>query len=69
MHYLFLGDDHLAKDQKIRDIRNKIFNSKDAPKFDYENLQAIKLDPGDLKKALITLPTIAKKKINCHTRH
>ncbi|MCK5082039.1 MAG: hypothetical protein KAR31_03950 [Candidatus Omnitrophica bacterium] len=63
MIYLLLGEDRLAKDQKINEIRASCLPSDDAIKFDYELLHGIKLDPSVLKKALIALPAVAKKRL------
>ena len=61
--YLFLGGDSQDKDQKILEIKNKIFPDKDALKFDYELLHAHKLNPDDLKKSLIALPAMAERRL------
>jgi DNA polymerase III delta subunit len=63
MIYLLLGEDRLAKDQKINEIKAACLPSDDALKFDYELLHALKLDPSVLKKALIALPAVAKKRL------
>ncbi len=63
MIYLFIGEDVEVKDQKIEAIKKKVLNKPDAINFDYEILHAPKLDPADLKKALVTLPTIAKNRL------
>ena len=62
MIYFLLGEDRLAKDQKINEIKAACLSSDDALKFDYELLHSIKLDPAVLKKALIALPAVAKKR-------
>ena len=70
MTYLFLGEDTLAKDQKITELKKKILPTPQAAQFDYESLSASKLDPEDLKKSLISLPAIASKRLiiirDCH---
>lgn len=63
MHYLLLGDDTLAKDKKILEIKKKFFPSPEAFSFDYELLHGHKLEPDTLKKALITLPVIAPQRL------
>jgi DNA polymerase III delta subunit len=63
MIYLLLGEDRLAKDQKINEIKAACLPSDDALKFDYELLHALKLDPSVLKKALVALPAVAKKRL------
>jgi len=70
MIYLFLGEDAPAKDQKINEIRKKIFPSEDALSFDYEILHAHHLDSEVFKKTLVTLPAMAKERLvvlrQCH---
>ena len=71
MIYIFLGEDHLAKDQKIAEIKKKFLtldfsdkgSFKDALQFDYEVLYGNELDSEVLKKALLALPVIAQKRI------
>ena len=63
MIYLLLGGDGLAKDQKIVDITKKVLPSQDAFKFDYEILHGSNLDPAVLKKALMSLPAVASKRL------
>ena len=62
MIYLIVGENTLAKDQKIADLKKKLI-SPDAVLFDYEVLDSHKLDPDDLKKALLALPVIAPKRL------
>ncbi len=62
MNYLFLGSDGPAKDQKIGEIKKKVFKV-NTFEFDYEVLHAHKLDSSDLKKALLALPAIAEKRL------
>jgi DNA polymerase III delta subunit len=70
MIYLFLGEDTLAKDAKIAELKKNLFPSPEALSFDYELLDAHKLDPENLKKTLLTLPALVKKRLilirNCH---
>ena len=63
MHYLLLGEDGLAKDQKISEIKNKILTSEDAVKFDYEVLHSPKLNPAEFKKTLLTLPALSAQRV------
>jgi len=63
MHYLLLGEDSLAKDQKIAEIKKKYLPTEDALKFDYVILYAKKLEPSELKKTLIALPAISSKRL------
>lgn len=63
MIYLLLGEDLKSKDAKIALIKSKaISNSQDA-NFDLENLDAIGLAADALKKALLTLPVFARKRL------
>ena len=62
MIYLIVGENTLAKDQKIADLKKKLI-SPDAVLFDYEVLDSHKLDPDDLKKALLALPVLAPKRL------
>lgn len=63
MHYLFLGEDSLAKDRKIAEIKKNLHPSNEALKFDYEILHAAKLAPAALKKSLLALPAVAPKRL------
>ncbi len=63
MIYLFLGEDRQAKERQIAKIKADYLPSNDALKFDYELLHSIKLDPDTLKKALISLPAVAPKRL------
>lgn len=60
---IFLGDNPVAKDQKIEGIRAKVLPDADALQFDYEILHAVKLDTDDLKKSLLILPVISQKRL------
>lgn len=62
MTYLILGEDSPTKDQKIAELKRKYLTSPDAFHFDYEMLYASKLDPADLKKALLSLPVTAPQR-------
>ncbi len=64
MIYLFLGDGMAAKDAKINEIKLKLFNnSQDALAFDFDNFDAKELSADHLKKALLSLPVIAPKRL------
>lgn len=63
MIHLLIGEDRSAKDKKIKEIKSACFSSPDALKFDYETLDSVKLDPAELKKALIALPAIASQRL------
>ncbi|MBP9853396.1 MAG: hypothetical protein KBD53_00850 [Candidatus Omnitrophica bacterium] len=63
MMYLLKGDDYQAKEQKLDELRNKILSSPDARRFDYDNLDATKLSPEDLKKSFLTLPVVNKQRL------
>ena len=63
MVYCFLGEDTLAKDQKILEIKRKYLTATDSLTFDWEVLHANKLDPADFKKSLAALPVLAAKRV------
>ena len=63
MIYLLLGEDSLAKDKKIAEIKEKVLGADEAIYFDYEVLHAPKLDPEIFKKALINLPAVSSKRL------
>ncbi len=63
MIYFLLGQDTLAKDAQIAQLRNKILPSTDALPFDYELLEAGSMSADDLKKALMSLPAIASQRL------
>ena len=64
MIYLFLGDDLPAKDARITEIKNKLFNSsQEALAFDFDNLDVKELGGDALKKAFLTLPVIASHRL------
>jgi DNA polymerase III delta subunit len=70
MTYLFLGEDSVSKDTKISELKERILISPDALKFDYEILHGYKLESAILKRALVSLPSIAKQRLvvvrECH---
>jgi len=63
MIYLFLGEDVSAKDARLIKIKKEIFRSAQDTHFDQEILYADKLEPAQLKKALIALPALAPKRL------
>ena len=63
MLFLLLGDDRTAKDRKIDEIKKKYLPSSETLAFDYISLQAHKLDPAILKKALLDLPALVEKRV------
>jgi len=63
MIYLILGEDNLAKEEKITELKAKCLKSDDAVKFDFQSLHVPKCDPAELKKALIAIPAISKKRL------
>ena len=62
MIYFLIGEDPTAKDQKIAEIKKAVLTN-EALTFDYEALDAHKLDPDTLQKALLALPAVAKKRL------
>ena len=58
MTYLLLGEDSLAKDQKIIELKEEILPSADALAFDYESLDGVEVDARALRKAFLALPVI-----------
>lgn len=63
MTYLLLGEDPLAKDQKINELKEEILPSPDALAFDYENLDGTEVDARALRKAFLTLPVIGRRRL------
>lgn len=63
MTYLFLGNDPLAKDEFIDNLKKKIFPLKDSLQFDSITLHGKHLNSEDLKKNLIALPALSKKRL------
>ena len=63
MIYLLLGEDTLAKDAQIAELKKSLCPQPGALSFDYESLDPHKLDPETLKKALLTLPALAPKRL------
>lgn len=62
MIYLLLGEDSVAKDHKIAELKIKILRSTEAVKFDYVVLHAAKLDAPEFKKILLELPAVADQR-------
>ena len=63
MIYLLIGENGLIKDEKIAEIKNKCLLVPHAHQFDYDVLHAPKLEPADLKKALLTLPSFTTRRL------
>ena len=63
MIYLFTGEDILAKDQKIAEIKKNFFPTQDVLSFDYEILHASSLEADTLKKSLLALPALASQRL------
>lgn len=63
MTYLLLGEDSLAKDQKIIGLKEEILPSTDALAFDYESLDGAEVDARALRKALLALPVIGRRRL------
>ncbi len=63
MTYLLLGEDSLAKDQKITELRDEILPSGDALAFDYESLDGTEVEARALQKALLTLPVMGRRRL------
>ncbi len=63
MTYLLLGEDSLAKDQKITELKEQILPSSDAFAFDYESLDGAEVDARMLRKTFQTLPVISHRRM------
>lgn len=63
MPYLFIGENSSQKQELIAGLKDKFLSAQDSSRFDYEALYGHKLDPKDLKKALISLPAISSKRL------
>ena len=63
MTYLLLGEDPLAKDQKIIELKEEILPSADALAFDYESLDGAEVDARALRKTFLTLPVIGRRRL------
>jgi len=63
MIYIFIGKDIESKDKKIGELKKKYLTSKEAVEFDLVSLYSQKLDPKELKKNLISLPSVSSKRV------
>lgn len=63
MTYLLLGEDSIAKDQKIAELKAEIFPFADALAFDYESLDGNQIDAKTLQKSLLALPLLNPKRL------
>ena len=63
MTYLFIGENTHDKITQIAQIKAKWTANPDAQQFDVQSLYGHKLDPKDLKKALLALPAILKERL------
>ena len=64
MIYLFVGEETATKDQKIAEIKAKIFSANpEAVNFDFETLDSKDLRPAEFKKSLLALPAVASKRL------
>ncbi len=63
MVQIFLGDDLARKDTQIAAHKASLFKNPQALNFDYDNLDASGLAADTLKKALMTLPAVAPKRL------
>ena len=70
MFYLFIGDDFLAKDQKISEAKKKALPTSAARQLDCETLYAEQCSRDDLIKSFVSLPVASAKRLvivrNCH---
>lgn len=62
MIYLFLGDDEIDKQNKIRALKQKLFD-KAVEQFNYETLDAKSLEISCLKESVNRLPVSCKKRL------
>lgn len=63
MHYLFLGDDSVSKEQRILAFRKKFFPALDAVRFDCDTFSAAKVSAEELKKSLLALPAVSPSRL------
>lgn len=63
MTYLLLGEDFLAKDQKITELKEEILPSRDALAFDYETLDGTEVEARALQKTLLALPVMGQRRL------
>lgn len=63
MTYLFIGRDVQKKDDRLAELKTKLFKDPSALAFDHELISAHKLDSDDLKKALLAIPHLAPQRL------
>lgn len=63
MIYILLGEDTQAKDNKISQIKSSLIVESQALYFDFETLDGHHLSVANLKKALLSLPVLATKRL------
>lgn len=63
MIYLLKGDDYRAKEAKIDELKKEILVHPDAPRFDFDSLNAERLPPAELKKSLVALPAVNPRRL------
>jgi DNA polymerase III delta subunit len=62
MVYLLLGEETLAKDKKIQELKAAVLDQPQSEFFDYESLDAQQLTAAALKKSLLALPAFSTKR-------
>ncbi len=63
MIYLLLGQDNLAKEQKIAEIKAKALPSQESLSFNYQVLYGHHLDNDSLAQALTALPVASERRV------
>jgi len=63
MIYLLIGQDNLAKEHKIAEIKANILPSPESLSFDFQVLYGHRLDNDSLKQSLTTLPAAGKARV------
>ena len=63
MTYLLLGEDSLAKDQKIAALKEEVLPSADALAFDYEALDGTEVEARALRKVFLTMPVVGRSRL------
>jgi DNA polymerase III delta subunit len=63
IHYLFLGNDVVLKDEKLAQLKANLFSSSDAEKFDCELLDGYKLTSEALQVALASVPALSIRRL------
>ena len=61
--YLFTGQETDKKEKEITKIKEALLKVKDAKQFDYDNLQAHKLNADTLKQSLDALPVVSQQRL------